>query len=297
MATTMKISALFSKKGTKAPATKTVKPGTTVKKAAPATKPAGGRRTKGWLGEQDGTPLNLDKWYGPSRALYLPGGLLDPSEVPAYLNGELPGDYGYDPLSLSADGSLETKRAYELIHARWAMLFTAGAIIPEGLAANGADIKAATWFETPFELAAGNSLTYFPVPFPLFENPLPLVAIAAINTVLMGAVETFRQRGEGPAGYSPGFGKFDSGVFDGLDSLYPGGPFDPLGLADDPEVFQELKIKEIKNGRLAMFAMFGFFVQAIVTGKGPLENLSDHLTDPISNNGFAMATATKFVPS
>lgn len=59
--------------------------------AKPVAKPAGVKKTKGWLGGEGGAQTDLDKWYGPNRALYLPGGLLDRAEVADYLTGELPG--------------------------------------------------------------------------------------------------------------------------------------------------------------------------------------------------------------
>ncbi|CAN0891017.1 Chlorophyll a-b binding protein CP26, chloroplastic [Linum grandiflorum] len=207
----------------------------------------------------------LAKWYGPDRRIFLPDGLLERSEIPEYLNGEVAGDYGYDPFGLGKKPEDFAKyQAFELIHARWAMLGAAGCIIPEAFNKFGANCgPEAVWFKTGALLLDGNTLNYF-------GNNIPINLVVAVvaEVVLLGGAEYYR-------------------ITNGLDfedKLHPGGPFDPLGLAEDPDQAAVLKVKEIKNGRLAMFSMLAFFIQAYVTGEGPVENLAKHLSDPFGNN-------------
>ena len=47
--------------------------------------------------------------------------------------------------------------------------------------------------------------------------------------------------------------------------------FDPLGLKGDPEAFARRQVTEIKNGRLAMIAIGGMTHHYFLTGKGPIE--------------------------
>ena len=78
---------------------------------------------------------------------------------------------------------------------------------------------------------------------------------------------------------------------------HPGEAFDPLVLADDPDTFAELKVKEIKTGSMVVFSMSGYNVQAMATGEGPIESLASHIADPFAVKGMTSARVTLFVPS
>lgn len=198
-----------------------------------------------------------------ARPTWLPG--LDP---PPHLDGSLAGDYGFDPLGLGEDpDSLKWYVQAELVHARFAMAGIAGILFTDLLRTTGVS-KLPVWYEagaTKFDFASTRTLLI-------------------VQLILMGFVETKRYMDFMYPGSQAQENAFFFGLepaFEGQEPGYPGGPFlNPLGLAKDIKNAHEWKLKEIKNGRLAMIAMLGIFVQAHVTHTGPIENLVQHLSDP-----------------
>ena len=240
----------------------------------------------------------LTQFFGKDRPLLV-------KNPPAYLDGELPGDYGFDPLgfaaprpttsddatvnaaSASADEAFETLKTpelrdanrpldryveLELLHARWAMLAVVGVVVPELLAAFGAlPVAEPVWWKVGAAKAAGVDLAYLGLGGFVIAGKQGIAIIALCQAVLMGGPEYARFvgiRSLEPVGvYLPG------------DANYPGGaPFDPFGLSvGDAAFYETQRVAEIKHGRLAMVAMAGVFAQAAATGVGPVENLRDAL--------------------
>lgn len=214
---------------------------------------------------------NRETWFASPQSL-------------TYLDGTLPGDFGFDPLGLmdpeGAGNFIDPKWLpyAELINGRWAMLGAAGMIAPEILGAAGAipEETRLVWFKSGVIPPLG-SYDYWADPYALF----------VLEIVLIGFAEHRRAQDY----YKPGYGAktpllgLEYFLAGSGDPSYPGGPFfNFAGFGKDPAQLKRLKTSEVKNARLAMLAVLGYFIQAIFTGVGPFQNLLDHLADPVNNN-------------
>ena len=106
----------------------------------------------------------------------------------AYLDGSLPGDFGFDPLGLcdpANTGGFITPEwlAYsEVIHCRWAMLGVVGMIAPEIIAKVGIAAKetGGPWFTTGV-LGPAGQYEYWTDPWSLFYIEIIAMQFAEIR--------------------------------------------------------------------------------------------------------------------
>ncbi|KAJ1415738.1 chlorophyll a/b-binding protein domain-containing protein [Ochromonadaceae sp. CCMP2298] len=154
----------------------------------------------------------------------------------------------FDPLSLSADASEETiswYRAAELKHARICMLASLGLSVQPVFHLPDAVFDSTLGFGVVTKLYAERPEAIWQI----------LGALAAIETFSL-----FRD-GQGEAGDLN---------FDPLNLK------EKLGLNKDASKLEEMQLRELKNGRLAMLGTSALLIQEYVTGYGPYEQLMTH---------------------
>ena len=165
---------------------------------------------------------------------------------------------------------------YEVIHGRWAMLAIPGIVAQE-------QATGVPWYDTgalctPASCLENYSFPGAPAPLAPEGSGAPYFwAVLAFEVVAVGLAEAYRG---GIVSPPKGFPE---------PSLYPGGRFDPLGLAEKGDL-EKLKLQELKHCRLAMGAFLGCLVQKEFTGVGPVANLTSHISDP-THNFFGSQTA------
>jgi light-harvesting complex I chlorophyll a/b binding protein 1 len=165
---------------------------------------------------------------------------------PPKLDGSLAGDEGFDPLGMSNIDDigidLYWMREAELKHARVAMLATLGLLAQEG------------GFIVPGMPTVKNQVEAFWTLVDSNAGPIfAAVIFIGIAELASGFAVT---EGRKSGNRAPG----DFG-------------YNPLNMGKSAAAQKDLAIKEIRNGRLAMWAAAGLLLQGATTGEGALDNL------------------------
>jgi len=170
-------------------------------------------------------------------------------ERPSALTGVLPGDVGFDPLGFAkTEVDLMNYREAEIKHARLAMLAAAGWPLSEIF-----DKKIAGAMNmSPLLDSADRAPSLLNGGFDKVSPVYWVACLAAAAAIDVIGINISQKNEEG---YFPGnFG------------------FDPLGVyPKDEEGKKWMQLAEIKNGRLAMIAIFAFAVQEFVSKAGIID--------------------------